>query len=111
MTDKYHPFDMYQTDDSDEYNFFMSMMHEKVHVWEQAGFMGNGHDWTRMINSLISHQIPEVKGNIDFDSEADSSTMYSTDLSSLEKVSSLVSDIYQDNKQFEQAIKQYGHYS
>ncbi len=82
----------------------------KWDVFEKNGFLGNGHDWTRLIENLLNEKMPESVSALNFDSEADMFCVYSEDQSLLKEISKLVASFYDDEKKLVAHIERYAQY-
>ena len=83
----------------------------KWDLFEQNNYLGNGHDWDRLINNLLKDQATELLEQLSFDSEADMFCVRSNDESVLKKVSSIVSQFYDNDEKLSEMIVKYAKYS
>ena len=83
----------------------------KWDAFEKKGFMGNGHDWSRLIGNLVKDKFPNILEILDFDSEADMFCVRSHDKEALKEIANLVSLFYDDDNRLMENISKYAQYS
>ncbi|MGE7944876.1 immunity 51 family protein [Lysinibacillus xylanilyticus] len=59
--------------------------HELFDTRSDEGFEGNGYDWNSLAIVFLEEKMPELKGIVNFDPEADMFCAYSSDKKALEK--------------------------
>lgn len=82
----------------------------KWDAFEKEGFLGNGHDWNRLIENLCKDQQPNLISTLEFDSEADMFCVRSQDEKPLAKVAEFVSSFYDDESSLIEHISKYAKY-
>jgi hypothetical protein len=71
-TDKitYSPFILY-TGETQSLILLDRDMVPRFHVFEErAGWLGNGHDWTSIARVVVDEHLPDLKDDVNFDSES-----------------------------------------
>ncbi|WP_445362593.1 Imm51 family immunity protein [Microbulbifer sp. ANSA003] len=82
----------------------------KWDAFEEAGFLGNGHDWNRLIENLCKDKQIDLIQALEFDSEADMFCVRSHNKEVLEKISEFVSEFYDDKDSLLNHISKYAQY-
>lgn len=83
----------------------------KWDAFEEKGFLGNGYDWTRLIENLLKEKRPELLSTLEFDSEADMFCVVSEEEEPLLQVAEIVSAFYDDEELLKEHISKYAQYS
>ena len=102
----YYPFALSTYEDTHS----LTLMDLKWDIFEEAGFLGNGHDWNRLIEALLSAKAPTVLSTVSFDSEADMFCARAKEYESLETIASLVSEFYDDTQGMKEHVLKYAQY-
>ncbi|KLV03368.1 hypothetical protein ABT56_19800 [Photobacterium aquae] len=82
----------------------------KWEIFDKKGFLGNGHDWNRLIRALLEEQSPDTLGSIQFDSEADMFCVRSESKEALQFIAERVSQFYDNDRLMEDAVSRYAQY-
>jgi len=108
MTNKnpYYPFSLSRHENSSS----ILLTDLKWDTFEQAGFLGNGHDWNRLISNLLKEKLPNVLPNLEFDSESDMFCVRSNEEELLQKIAEIVSSFYDEENMLEEYISRYAQY-
>ena len=103
---KYYPFTISVTENT----FSLLLTDLKWDAFEKSCFMGNGHDWNRLIKNLCLDKQPEIIQNLEFDSEADMFCVRSQEEASLAQIADIASSFYDDENLLLKKISKYAQY-
>ena len=102
----YYPFSLSTHKDTHS----LTLTDLKWDTFEEAGFLGNGHDWNRLIEALLSEKAPKVLSNLSFDSEADMFCVRTKEYESLKTIANLISEFYDDTNSLNEHVLKYAQY-
>ena len=102
----YTPFTVLKHEDS----ISLLLTDLKWNVFEKANFLGNGYDWNRLIENLLTAKLPNTLSAIEFDSEADMLCIRSNKEEPLQQIAEIVSSFYDDENMLAEYISKYAQY-
>jgi len=102
----YHPFILSAYKES--YSLLLTNL--KWDFFEEKNYLGNGHDWTRIIKKMTIESDVELMKTLEFDSEADMFCVVSNKLESLVKIVDIVVEFFDDDEKLREVIDKYASY-
>lgn len=104
---QYYPFSL--SSHSDTFSLLLTQ-DLKWDLFEKNNFLGNGYDWTRLIENLLKDKLPNVLSNLKFDSEAGMFCVYSKNKKELKEIAKIVAVFYDSDKDLDSYIIKYAQY-
>lgn len=91
---------------SSNYSIFLSEKDFKNHLTKEAdNFISCGYCWEKVFKTFAEKELPEIKDQIEYDSEAGMFCAYSSNLKAMNLFSQKLSDIYANEKELKNIIE------
>ncbi|MCG6201868.1 Imm51 family immunity protein [Psychromonas antarctica] len=82
----------------------------KWSAFEQHDFLGDGEDWTMLIENLLTEKNPELLAKITFGDETMMFCIHSEDKDALHEIAEMVFSFYEDKTLLDAYITRYAQY-